>query len=191
MTKEQLIKSLDYVDATRKKRTEMSQMVLDKPELLPLLLEIAFEGHDPIANKACWILEYVSKQHLNAILPHIDVFSKNLHTLTLDASVRPMAKTCELLITAYYSKKQHEAKAVLTIKHLELIAITCFDWLIGEHKVATKAYSMTSLWLLGKTFDWIHPELKMVLEQNYAAGSPAYKARARITLKKLKTQESC
>ena len=61
-----------------------------------------------------------------------------------------------------------------------------FDWLIGNHKVAAQAYSMTCLLLLGEKFDWIHPELKMILEQNYAVGSAAYKARARMTLAKLK-----
>ncbi|MDE3740720.1 adenylosuccinate lyase [Maribacter polysaccharolyticus] len=185
MIKEQLIESLDYVDATRKKRTEMSLWVLNKPELLPPLLEIAFEGRDPIANKACWILEYVAKRNIDSILPLIDDFTENLHTLALDSSVRPMAKICELLITAFFNKKRNETKQVLTPKHLELIASTCFDWLIGEYKVATKAYSMTSLWHIGKAFEWIHPELKMVLEQNYTSGSPAYRARARTILAKL------
>ncbi|MGB3152866.1 MAG: adenylosuccinate lyase, partial [Maribacter sp.] len=63
--------------------------------------------------------------------------------------------------------------------------VACFDWLIGNHKVAAKAYSMTCLLFLGRKFDWIHPELKLVLEQNYASGSAAYKARARMTLAKI------
>jgi hypothetical protein len=75
----------------------------------------------------------------------------------------------------------------LTHNHLELITASCFDWLIGDHKVAAKVYAMTSLLLLGRKFEWIHPELKMVIEQNYASGSAAYKARARMTLEKLKS----
>jgi len=75
----------------------------------------------------------------------------------------------------------------MTPYHLEQMGAACFDWLIGEHKVAAKAYSMTSLLLLGHRFEWIHPELKMVLQQNYSSGSAAYKARARITLSKLKS----
>jgi len=44
---------------------------------------------------------------------------------------------------------------------------------------------MTCLLLLGRKFDWILPELKMVLEQNYENGSAAYKARARMTIEKI------
>ena len=185
MTQDDLIKSLDYVNATRKKRMHMSNYILQSPELIEPLLQIAFKGKDPVSNKACWILEFVLKKNLNLIVPYIDVFTQNLHTLTLDSSVRPMAKICEIMIQAYYSKKQNNIQSVLIPKHLELMASACFDWLIGEHKVAAQAYSMTSLLLLGRTFDWIHPELKMVLELNYASGSSAYKARARMTLESL------
>ena len=104
----------------------------------------------------------------------------------LDSAVRPMAKICEFLIKAYFAESGSDIQKNLTDHHLELIATTCFDWLIGEHKVAAKAYSMTSLLLLGRKFDWIHSELKIIIEQNYHNGSAAYKARARHTLAKLK-----
>lgn len=106
--------------------------------------------------------------------------------MKLDSSVRPIAKICEFLIKAYFSKNINETKSVLKEIHLEQITTACFDWLIGEHKVAAKAYSITSLLLLGQKYEWIHPELKMVLEKNYPEGSAAYKARARMTLAKLK-----
>ena len=44
---------------------------------------------------------------------------------------------------------------------------------------------MTTLLLLGKNIAWIHPELQLILKQNYESGSAAYKARARMTLKAL------
>jgi len=44
---------------------------------------------------------------------------------------------------------------------------------------------MQTLALLGQEFEWIHPELKAVLEQGYAGGSAGYKARARRILKNL------
>ncbi len=185
MTKQELYQSLDYIDGTRKKRMEMTRKVLANQKLLELLLVIAFEVDNPISSKACWILEYVAKENLSNILPFIDNFTTNLKSLKLDSSVRPMAKICEMLIEAYFSKNKNETKAVLTTMNLEQIAASCFDWLIGDHKVAAKAYSMTSLLLLGRKFKWIHPELKMVLEQNYTSGSAAYKARARMTLSKL------
>ena len=129
----------------------------------------------------------MAQENLDYILPFIDIFTHKLVGLELDSSVRPMAKICEFLTRAYFSKTKNKTKETLTPKHLELMATACFDWLIGEHKVAAKAYSMTSLLLLGRKFEWIHPELKMVLQLNYSSGSAAYKARARMTLEKLKS----
>ncbi len=186
MTKSELYQSLNYVDATREKRSKMAEMVLGNEHLMTPLLDIAFETKDPISSRACWVLEFVLKKKQHFIFPHLDRFTSNIAKVTLDSSVRPMAKICELLIIAYYSKTGNEIQKVLTDKHLEQITTACFDWLIGEQKVAVKAYSMTSLLLLGRQFDWIHPELKMVLEQHYAEGSAAYKARARMTLAKIK-----
>ena len=62
----------------------------------------------------------------------------------------------------------------------------CFDWLITNQKVACQAYSMDALYLLGTEKEWIHPELKITLEQNISSQSAAYKARGRITLEKIK-----
>jgi hypothetical protein len=87
---------------------------------------------------------------------------------------------------SYFQLKDKETLDALNDEHLESITSACFDWLIGDHKVAAQAYSMTSLLLLGRKFDWIHPELRMILEQNYQNGSAAYKARARMTLAKLR-----
>jgi hypothetical protein len=185
VTKKELYQSLDYINATRRKRAEMATIILSNTDLLEPLLEIAFDVDNPISSKACWILEYVAKENLDYILPFIDIFTHKLDGLKLDSSVRPMAKICKFLTKAYFSKTKNKTKETLTPNHLELMAAACFDWLIGEHKVAAKAYSMTTLLFLGRKFEWIHPELKMVLQQNYASGSAAYKARARMTLSKL------
>lgn len=186
MTKAQLYKALDYVNHSRKKRSEMAVLVSTNPRLVLPLLEIAFDVDNPISSKACWVLEFTAKENLTYVFTHLELFTAKIGEVHLDASVRPMAKICEYLMTSYFHKTKNESQRVLKEHHLERIVAACFDWLIGDHKVATKAYSMTSLLLLGRKYDWIHPELKMVLEQNYTEGSAAYKARARMTLAKLK-----
>lgn len=186
MTKVELHEALNYVNHSREKRLEMAQLILDTPHLVHPLLEIAFDVSDPISFRACWVLEYTLKQHLSYLFPYIDLFTAQVHTVQLDSSIRPMAKICECLIISYFSKKKTDTQNILKEEHLEKITTTCFDWLIGDHKVAAKAYSMTSLFLLGKKYPWVHPELRMVLEQNYHQGSAAYKARARHTFEKLK-----
>ncbi|WP_394750643.1 adenylosuccinate lyase [Spongiimicrobium salis] len=186
MTKEALNEALNYVNHSREKRLEMAQLILENPHLVQPLLEIAFDLKNPISFRACWVMEFTAKKRLDYLFPYLDVFVENITLVTLDAAVRPMAKICEYLILSYFSKTKNETKKVLTDQHLEKITASCFDWLIGEHKVAAKAYSMTSLFLLGTKFNWIHPELQLVLEQNYHEGSAAYKARARHTFEKLK-----
>lgn len=186
MNKAQLCEALNYVNHSRKKRMEMELLVSENPHLVEPLLEVAFDDVDPISSKACWVMEFTAKENLPYLFPYLDRFTANIASLKLDSSVRPMAKICEYLIIGYFQKKDSKVQKALNEKHLEEITSACFDWLIGKHKVAAQAYSMTSLLLLGRKFDWIHPELKMVLEQNYTTGSAAYKARARMTLKKLK-----
>ena len=70
--------------------------------------------------------------------------------------------------------------------HQERIIETCFDYMINDEKVAPKAYGMVALFLFGKHFDWVHPELKIILDRDYPKQSPAFKARARQILKKIK-----
>ncbi|MDX1768709.1 MAG: adenylosuccinate lyase [Arenibacter troitsensis] len=164
----------------------MSNLVLKDPSLMAPLMEIAFKVDDPVSCKACWILEFTAKKKLASILPNMDIFAGNIGSVHLDPAVRPIAKICEVLMKAYFQSKDQQTCEALNENHLEKVTSACFDWLIGDHKVAAKAYSMTSLLLLGRKFEWIHPELQMILEKNYLNGSAAYKARARMTLAKLR-----
>lgn len=186
MTKEQLTKSLNYVNHSREKRMEMAQLVSKNSDLVGPLFEIAKDDDCVISSKACWVLEFTAKENLSYIFPHLDLFTSSIGSLKLDSSVRPMAKICEYLIIGYFRQKDKQVQKHVKDVHLERITEACFDWLIGDHKVAAQAYSMTCLLLLGSRFHWIHPELKLILEQNYANGSAAYKARARMTLAKIK-----
>ena len=112
-----------------------------------------------------------------------------MHKVHLDSAVRPIAKIYEYLIEAYYHKNPNHTKDYLKPIHKERIIELSFDYMITDQKVATKAYSMNSLYLLGKEYPWIHPELMQILEQGFASGSAAYKARSRHLLKKLKAHK--
>ena len=61
-----------------------------------------------------------------------------------------------------------------------------FDWLMTDVKVASKCYAIRALHFLGNHFDWIHPELKIILEKDCRNHSSAYKAVGREILKKIK-----
>ena len=183
--KTQLKKELDYVDATRKKRQAMAQKVLRDPECFPFLLELALEASNTTGSRAAWVLEFVVRERPSLLYPFLDDFTRGLNRVAVEPAIRSLAKVCEMLLTSHYDFRDKTDKPPLTRAHKEAMTAACFDWLIGAKKVAPKAYSMHSLLLLGTEIGWVHPQLKGILEQHYADGSPAYQARARQVLRKL------
>ncbi|MEW4922547.1 adenylosuccinate lyase [Algibacter sp. 2305UL17-15] len=186
MTTAELYKELNYVNHSREKRLYYANLVIKNPELIPKLLEILFMVDDKISPRAAWVLEFMCSRKIEYIVPHLDYFTENIHKVHLDSAVRPVAKICELLTEAYAIKTNIYIKNVLKEVHKERIIETCFDYMINDEKVAPKAYSMTTLFKLGKEYDWVHPELVLILERDFQAQSAAFKARARHILKKIK-----
>ncbi len=186
MTTADLYKKLDYVNHSREQRKKYAYLVINNLELLPQILDIVFKVNDKRSCRAAWVLEFVAREKLNAILPYLDRITLEMPKIHLDPAVRPIAKICEYLVEAYYSKNDNKTKKLLQEKHKERIIELCFDYLITDQKIAPKAYCMNSLYLLGRDYDWIHDELVMILERDFHDGSAGYKARARHLLKKIK-----
>ena len=115
--------------------------------------------------------------------------TKNMGKVHLDSAQRPVAKICEYLANAYYGKHDTKIKQALLPIYKERIIEACFDWMINDVKIAPKAYSMNSLFLFGRDYDWIYPELVLILERDYQMQSSGFKARARHILKKLKKHD--
>ena len=90
-----------------------------------------------------------------------------------------------MVCEAYFKKKDPTFLKTVTNNQLEKIMTACFDWLIGPMNIAPKVFAMSSLYYLGFKFDWVHPELKQVLEDNYPNGTSGYRNRAKKTLDKL------
>ncbi|MDO6597011.1 adenylosuccinate lyase [Oceanihabitans sp. 2_MG-2023] len=186
MTTAQLYQELNYVNHSREKRLYYANLVIKNPSLIEKLLEILFMVDDKISPRAAWVFEFMCNEHLEEAIPYLDYFTKNMHKVHQDSAVRPVAKVCEYLVKAYYSKKENRIKTELLPRHREKIIEVCFDYMINDEKIAPKAYSMNSLYLLGKDYDWIHPELVLILERDFQMQSSGFKARAKHILKKLK-----
>lgn len=183
MTKIYLIEKLEAMqNAKRENRLRVANLVVENPELMPFLIEQVFEVENKRSIKAAWTLELVCEQQLNLLIPYLDTFTTKINTLKFDSAVRPASKICNFLAIAYNSKKNPLITKNLTSEYINRIIETGFDWMISNHKVATKAYTMNALFLLGKNADWVHEELKLILEQNIPKESAAYKARGKITL---------
>jgi hypothetical protein len=175
-------KNLDYVTGHRANRQKYADKVLNNPELFPELMQLCFQILNKNSSKACWILEFVCYQKLEWITAHLNFFCSQIKNLKDESAIRPAAKICQLLVFSHYKEK----KVVLSEKHLEEITESSFDWLINDTKVASKAYSMRTLYLLGRHYDWIHPELKTIIVKDFPNHSAAYKAVAKEVLKKIK-----
>ncbi|WP_111709501.1 adenylosuccinate lyase [Lutibacter citreus] len=183
MTKVFLIQELENLgSALRVNRNRIRDLVIDNPELFPFLLEISFNVNDKVSIKAAWVLELVCEQKIDWVAPYLDLFTLNIGKAYLDSAVRPLSKICNFIAITFNSKKDSILKNTLSKKHINAIIETGFDWMISNHKVATKAYAMNFLYIFGKNSDWVHKELKLIIQQNIPKESPAYKARGKITL---------
>ena len=185
MTLNELYKDLDYVNHSREKRAYYAQLIVDNPDVMRHVLEILFMVDDPRSNRAGWLAEFATKMDITIILPHLDYFTKHMHTVYQDSALRPVAKICEYLTISYYTEKHPETRKMLLSSHKNCIIECGFDWLITDQKVAVKAYTLTSLYHLGTETDWVHPELKRCMEDGYHTGSAAFKARCRHVKKRI------
>jgi hypothetical protein len=179
----ELQSKLDYVSAYRENRLKAAKDVLENQSLFKELIQICCSPLDKNNHKACWILEFVSYEELIWLQPHLDFFCSNLKVLKDESSIRPIAKVVQLLVKSHY--KKNENSIFLSPENLQDCIEVSFDWLINDVKVATKAYSIRTLYVLGNHYDWIHPELQIILNKDYANHSAAYKAVAREVLKKI------
>ena len=175
---------LDYVNAARENRTKAANYILAHPEYFDEIIEICFSEDTKNSHKAAWILEFVAHEKPFWFATKINFMLDKMGVLKSDSAIRPLAKIMQLLIKLHC---QNEATPIhFTPKELEQTIEINFDWLISDVKVATKAYAIRTLYILGKEFDWVHLELKAIITKDYAQHSAAYQAVAREVLKKMK-----
>jgi hypothetical protein len=165
----------------RKDREKNRNFALRNTEFLETVLSVAFNPKDKANHNACWILELICEKKLKTIVPYLDDFCNVLPNLKNDSAIRPMSKICLFL-----AKSNHRSNGIkLTQMQETQLLETGLDWLIGDEKVATKATTIKTLFVLGKKYDWVHDELKTIVQQGYSENSAAYKAVARNILKKI------
>ena len=179
-----LIEQLNNMDnPKRDNRQRVADIVLGNKDLFKDLVTITFFVDDRISIKAAWILEWICTHHnLEWMIPHLDAFTDKIKTVFFDSATRPCAKICEHLANAYYSKKINEIQVNLTEKHIDSIIETGFDWLITPQKIAVRAYTMNTLYLFGLAKNWVHPELKHLIESKIIHESKGCKARGKHIL---------
>ena len=185
MLRENLYKKLNYTTALREHRGAAADWVMQNPGSFKFLFELILKEDSEVSHKAAWVLEFVCIRNMELLLPHLKDFLEIIPQVKKNQAKRPLAKLAELLCLAYYKKKDPQVLNNLRLEYRKAITEQCFDWLINEEKVACKAYSIQSLYWLGTEFDWIHPELEIILADGYSKHTAAFKARAREFLSKI------
>jgi len=180
-----LLEQLNNLEtAKRENRQRIANIVLEQAFLFEELVTITFWIDKKISIKAAWVLEWIcTHQNLDFILPYLKEFTSKISSLKFDSAIRPCAKICEHLATAYYAKSANKTKEILTLVHIDAIVETGFDWLITPQKIAVRAYTMNTLYLFGLEKEWIHPELKHLIETKIIHESKGTKARGKHVIK--------
>jgi hypothetical protein len=164
--------------ASKKFREGNKNYVLDNLSFMEELTTIAFTISDKNHHKAFWVIELICEEHCELFIPFIERFCHLLSSYKEDHTKRPVSRICMFLLK--------NKKITLSKKQEKLIIENCLDWLISVEKVAVKVYAMIALYFISKTNDWIIPELKQIISQDYTIQSAAYKASTRDILKRLK-----
>ena len=162
-----------------------ANFIFENADLIPDLVAVALDTSDENHHKACWILELVLDNNIENLAPFLNDFCKTLPYYLHDGAIRSVSKIV-MFAAKHHSKTTKSALPFLSDQQLKKMTEACFDWLIGNRKVASKAYSMRALFEFGKRDKSIYAELKGIIEADYTKHSAAYKAVTKELLRKMK-----
>ena len=170
ITNKGFLSSLSKVTGKLASRTAMSNKLAANPHQILDCFATAFSQDQAVSDKAWWILEILYFKNPELVLPILIARLENINKINRESSLRPLSKIISHVCETYDLEEEQR----------RILIETCFSWLIGPHKVATKAHAMSALFYLGKVVPWVHPELLLTLEHHYPDSSAAYQARARM-----------
>ena len=130
------------------------------------LIDIILKEEDPLPMRASWVVEGITSNYPELILPYMKPLIKNLRKFTHPGTLRNLLKT--------FSRMNIDEKY-----HGELVDV-CFEWLAKDDKpVAVKVFSMQII----ANIIHIYPELKNefleILDEQIPRNTAGFKSRAR------------
>ena len=158
-------------------RNGIRDFVVENPEYLKDLVAFATDLTNKNQYKGVWIIEMLAETHTEMLLPFIDKICNVAAKYKHESAIRGISRTILFLTTS--------KKITLTEKQQEKFIETSLDRLIGDAKVAPKAFAMYTLCHYAKKHDWIKEELRNIIDKDFANQSAGYKAAAREVLRKI------
>lgn len=172
-------KTLENSNASTRCRQGIRDFVLAHPETLADVMAFGTDLSNKNQYKAVWIIEMLAEHNIILLIPYIDQICETIGQYKHESSIRGMSRVAYFLSTS--------KQVVLTENQQEKLIETCLDWLIGDAKIAPKAFAMHTLGHYAQQQDWIKDELRNIIDKDYHAQSAGYKAAAREVLKKFKS----
>lgn len=161
------------LEHSRNNAAAIAQQAASSPATFKQLMECFISEDSCLAQRAAWSVSIVAETHPKLIQPYLGK-----------------------LVALLTRKDVHHAvirNALRTLQGIEIprryhgkVMKTCFDY-IEEPGVppAIKAFSLTILSNLSKTYPEIRAELRLLIEENWENETPAFRSRGRKVLKAL------
>jgi len=161
-------------------RNGIRDFLLKNADLMPDLIAIGTDLTNKNHYKAVWIIEMLAEHNTKLLIPFIDQICNVIADYKHESAIRGMSRVAYFLSTSKaFSLTENQKEKLIEI---------CLDWLIGDAKVAPKAYAMYTLCHYAKKEDWIKDELRQIIDKDYLSQSAGYKAAAKEVLKKINRQ---
>jgi len=162
--------------ASKEARDDLMLYVLEE-DILDEFIELLSSNDERLRAKCCWVLQQITDDYPEALLPFSDTFVHLLPNYTSDAEKR--------FVMRYYNfQPLPQGEEELT----QLMSFG-FDWLMDpKEAIAQRAFAMTTLFKISEVIPEIKHELKVVIEAQTEFSSSGFKNRARHILKMLNAE---
>lgn len=168
---------LSHSNASTNCRNGIRDFVLEHPELLRDVVAFGTDLTNKNQYKGVWIIEMLAETHPEMLVPFIDSIAIVAGKYKHESAIRGISRTINFLTQS--------RKISLTKEQQEKFIEICLDRLIGDDKVAPKAFCMYALGTLAQKHDWLKEELRNIINKDFAHQSAGYKAAAREVLRKI------
>jgi len=164
-------------NASTECRNGNKDLVLQNLELLPSLIEFGTDLSNKNQYKGVWIIEMLAETHPELLVPYINQIAEAAPKYRHESAIRGISRAINFLTQS--------KKISLSNEQQEKFIEISLDRLIGEDKVAPKAFAMYALGHLAQKHDWLKEELRNIINKDFAYQSAGYKAAAREVLRKI------
>ena len=164
---------LKYQIQSREQALRIAEYARSSPERFKELMDYFLSSNTRLAQRAAWSVSWAGQKNPEIIQPHIGSLvnqfgKKDVHDSVIRNSLRVLE---DLEIEENY--------------HGELMS-ACFDFIQKrETPIAIKAFSLTILFKLSKSYPEIKNELRTIIVQNMDYETPAFRSRAKKILTKI------